>query len=195
MDAMRKNDWAELFMQYRGQLLALAKRNLNPMLLKRISPEDIVQETLAAACEKVDFFVREPDVPVYCKLRMILLQTVAALERKHLQSQKRDAYKEQEVVDGTAPSSGQVNWNMFADTVTGPFTKIARNDRYALLRQALESLSVNDRTILELRHFDEMSNAECAAALGIAPKAASIRYVRALQHLQQKLAAYTEFKS
>ena len=36
--------------------------------------------------------------------------------------------------------------------------------------------------------------AECARLLEIEPKAASIRYVRALQRLREKLAEYTEFK-
>ena len=39
-----------------------------------------------------------------------------------------------------------------------------------------------------LRHFEELSNAETAAELGIAPPAASKRYVRALRRLQAALA-------
>ena len=39
-----------------------------------------------------------------------------------------------------------------------------------------------------------MGNSECAAALGIEPKAASIRYVRALERLQQKLMEVSCFK-
>ena len=193
--AQQRNNWAELFMEHRGRLLSLAERNLNPVLRKRVSAEDIVQDTLSSACSKIDFFENCPEVPLYFKLRTLLFQTITAAERKHLQSRKRDAYKEVEVTDDETVSTGQVNWNLFADTVTGPLTKIARNDRYEVLRQALKTLSENDRQILELRHFDDMSNADCAAALNIEPKAASIRYVRALQRLQQKLMEYTEFKS
>ena len=46
-----------------------------------------------------------------------------------------------------------------------------------------------------LRNFDDLSNAECAEVLGIDPKAASIRYVRALQRLKARLVEYTEFRS
>ena len=69
-----------------------------------------------------------------------------------------------------------------------------RLDRYALLQKALGSLSENDRQILELRHFDGMSNSECAEVLHIDPKAASIRHVRALQRLQKQLTEFTEFR-
>jgi len=193
-DTERRNDWAEKFLAYRGQLLSLARRDLNPVLSRRVTPEDIVQDTLSAACSKIDFFENRPDVPVYFKLRTILLQTIATAERKHLQSRKRDAYKELEVSDGgDTETPARAGWNQFADTMTGPVTQVARRDRYALLEEALANLSENDRCILEMRHFDGLGNAECARLLEIEPKAASIRYVRALQRLREKLTEYTEF--
>ena len=89
----QQNYWAEQFLEYRGHLLSLARRNLNPVLSRRITPEDIVQDTLSSACSKIDFFENRPDIPVYFKLRTILFQTITAMERKHLQAAKRDAYK------------------------------------------------------------------------------------------------------
>ena len=180
--------------EHRARLLSLARLNLNPMLARRISPEDVVQETLAAACRKTDFMRNRPDVPVYCKLRTILLQTITDLERKHLRSTKRDAYRELEIDGDGDVSSPGLNWNMFADTVTGPLTQLARQDRYELLRKTMDSLPEHDREILELRHFDGMSNAECAEALHLTQKAASIRYVRALEHLKKQLIEFTEFR-
>jgi RNA polymerase sigma-70 factor (ECF subfamily) len=44
-----------------------------------------------------------------------------------------------------------------------------------------------DREVLALRHFEELSNTETAALLGIQPAAASKRYVRALARLKQIL--------
>ena len=180
--------------EHRARLLSLARLNLNPMLARRISPEDVVQETLAAACRKADFMRNRPDVPVYCKLRTILLQTITDLERKHLRSTKRDAYRELEIDGDGDVSSPGLNWNMFADTVTGPLTQLARQDRYELLRKTMDSLPEHDREILELRHFDGMSNAECAETLHLTQKAASIRYVRALEHLKKQLIEFTEFR-
>jgi hypothetical protein len=42
----------------------------------------------------------------------------------------------------------------------------------------------NDREVLVLRHFEELSNAEAAQVLGIEPSAAVNRYVRALKRLK-----------
>jgi RNA polymerase sigma-70 factor (ECF subfamily) len=44
-----------------------------------------------------------------------------------------------------------------------------------------------DREILALRHFEELSNNEVAAELGITKAAASNRYVRALARLSTLL--------
>ena len=41
-----------------------------------------------------------------------------------------------------------------------------------------------DREILALRHFEELSNSETAAVLGLHKAAASNRYVRALRRLK-----------
>ena len=150
-NTVQLNSIAATLMEYRERLLSLAKRNLNPILLRRVTPEDVVQDTLSSACQKIDFLENHPEVPVYFKLRTILFQTITALERKHLQSQKRDAYKELEVSDQQEDATAKLNWNMFADSVTGPLTKLARLDRYELLKKAMASLSENDRQILELR--------------------------------------------
>ena len=182
---------------FRPKLTALAAKHLNPVLARRLSPEDMVQETFAAALMREDFFTNEPEVPLYFKLRTILFQTMVDLERRHLAAQKRDAYKEVDVPgrsdDDT--SAGGLDWDMFAGTMTAPNSVLAREDRHALLRQAIGELSENDRQIIILRHFDDMDNADCARILGIDPKAASIRYVRALERLKKRLVQHTEFQS
>lgn len=195
---MNKKEYKEELEQYRQHLLSLAERNLKPILLKRFSPEDIVQETLAGACSKEDFFESNPDIPIYFKLRILLFQTIKDIERTHLLSQKRDAFKEIEIHpmnEATDENSTYTApFDKFAASITGPLTHISKLDRYAAVKKALLTLPDNDKQILELRHFDEMSNTECAEVLHITPKAASIRYVRALQKLQQSLNEITEFR-
>lgn len=75
------------------------------------------------------------------------------MERKHLQCLKRDACREVNVTDDGVGPAARLDWNRFADTVTGPLTRAVRADRYTLLRKAVEALPENDRQILELRHL------------------------------------------
>ncbi len=180
---------AEAFAENRGRLLALAARNLKPVLLKRLSPEDVLSETYAACAKRLAYFTTHTDVPVYFKLRTLLFQTLADIERRHLGAAGRDAFCEVSVADAPEDDAGAggLDWGRFAADVTSPVSRVDRDERHALLRNALDSLSSADRQVLILRHFDGMGNGEAAAVLGIAPKAASIRHVRALERLQRRL--------
>ena len=172
---------AAMFEEHRERLLALAERRLNPVLLRRMSAEDVVQDAYAAAAKRLDYLANNEDVPLYYKLRTILMQTIVDAERRHLGAVARDAYREATGDDADAMLAG-----IPAD-VTTPASRVDRSERHALLRRAIAILPPNDRAILVLRHFDGLTNSDCAAALGIEPKAASIRHVRALERLQKTL--------
>lgn len=186
---------ARAFVEHRGRLLALVKKNLNPILLKRMSYEDVLQSAYEAAAKRLPYFASDEEVPVYFKLRTVLLQTLADIMRRHLQNAGRDAYREVKVrAEGAAGDcSGVAIENLPAD-VTSPVSRVDREERHALLRQAVEALPEADRQIIVLRHFDGFGNGECAAVLGIEPKAASIRHVRALERLQKKLMELSCFR-
>ena len=197
MDGFSQDSLAAAFAENRQRLISLAEKRLNPILLKRMSAEDILSETYVNATKRLKYFAAHDDVPIYYKLRTIFLQTLADIERRHLQAQGRDAYKELRVeseeceVDG---SDGDVCVGELKADITSPASRVDRGERHAILRRALAAMPENDRAILVMRHFDGMGNSECAAALGLTEKAASIRYVRALERLQQKLVEVSCFR-
>ena len=185
----------EAFLKFRERLERLAAQTLNPILSGRVSPEDVVQETMVAVSRDDSPFMANPDLPLYFKLRTALLQTIARIERHDLAAEKRDAYREVQPPasddDASAPAFGM---DIFPDTATSPLSRITRQDRHAILHQGLMRLDDSDRAILELRHEEGLGNGECAALLGISEKAASLRYVRALKRLKDVLGEYSEFK-
>jgi RNA polymerase sigma-70 factor (ECF subfamily) len=192
-------DLAEAFAKHRARLLSLVEKRLNPILLKRLSHEDVMQEVYLAAAKRLAYFAQNEDVPIYFKLRTILLQTLADIERKNLQSAGRDAYKELRIENGECrDDDGSLNGTAYVGElpadITSPLSRVDRDERHVLLRAAVASLPENDRAIIVLRHFDGMGNSECAETLGIEPKAASIRYVRALERLREKLMELSCFK-
>ena len=187
MEDFSQDDLAAAFADNRQRLLALAEKRLNPILLKRLSVEDVLSEAYANAAKRLGYFAAHDDVPVYYKLRTILLQTLADIERRNLKAGARDAYQEVESPKSEVQNQEASPFDNIPADITSPASRVERDERHALLRGAIAALSENDRAIIELRHFDGMGNSECAAALGIEPKAASIRYVRALERLQQKL--------
>jgi RNA polymerase sigma-70 factor (ECF subfamily) len=64
-----------------------------------------------------------------------------------------------------------------------------RAERKIRLEEALNSLDPVDREVLVLRHFEELSNGEAAAVLGLDKSAAGKRYARALIRIKDVLAA------
>ena len=194
MDVSTQDRLADAFAEHRQRLSALAKKKLNPILLKRMSEEDVLSETYVNAAKRLDYLAAHDDVPVYYKLRTILLQTICDIERRHLQAQGRDAYREVESTKCKGENEEASPFDNLAADITSPVSRVDRDERHALLRGAIATLAENDRAIIELRHFDGMGNAECAAALGLTEKAASIRYVRALERLQQKLVEVSCFR-
>ena len=200
MDDFSQDNLAAAFAENRQRLFALAEKRLNPILLKRMSAEDVLSETYVHAAKRLDYLAAHDDVPIYYKLRTILIQTIADIERHHLKAQGRDAYKELRVEGGGASVEGEgaqpegaCVGELPAD-ITSPVSRVDRDERHALLRASLADIPASDRAIIVMRNFDGMGNAECAAALGIAEKAASIRYVRALERLQKKLVEVSCFR-
>ena len=183
MNATPENLWlAEVWLEYRERLMRLLMLRMPPVLQRRLSVDDLLQEAYLACGRRVEFLKSEPEVPMYVKLRRIALQALTDAERHHLAAAKRDAMKEMSPEDDVAVADA---WAHFADTISSPRTHLERLERQAMARRVLAQLSEHDREILELRHFEEMGNAECAAVLGIEQKAASIRYVRALKRFRE----------
>lgn len=180
---------------YRSRLNYIATLHMHPLLLKRISVDDVMQELYIAAHKRVEFWQKAEDVPPFVRLRTLVLQVITDLHRHHLAAQKRDIHREvslQQSRHGGSTACSMTRW--LIDSMTSPRSKMVRNETQRILHEAIFSLGESDQEVLSLRHFEELSNKETAAILGIEQKAASIRYVRALKKLQAKMADLTEFR-
>ena len=69
-------------------------------------------------------------------------------------------------------------------SITTASRAAARDEQYALLRDALDQMDEQDREILALRHFEQLSNDEVAQLLGLKKTTASQRYIRALKRIK-----------
>ena len=199
MDDFTQDNLAAAFAENRQRLSALAQKRFNPILLKRMGMEDVLSETYVNAAKRLDYFAAHDDVPIYYKLRTMLIQTISDIERRNLMAQGRDAYKELRMENGEVKSDandsgGDVCVGELPADITSPASRVDRDERHTILRRALAAMPESDRSILVMRHFDGMGNSECASVLGLTEKAASIRYVRALERLRQKLVEVSCFR-
>lgn len=191
LDALRAGDQAalaELYARYRDKLRRMVTLRLDHRVAGRVSPSDVLQDAYIDAVKRYSHFFEKPDQSFFGWLRLIVAQRMADLHRDHLQTKKRDARQEislQAPANHGATSACLAGWIVGAQT--SPSGVVDRRERIAKLEAALDELEPLDREVLALRHFEELSNTDTAAALDIQPAAASKRYVRALARLKTLL--------
>lgn len=167
----------ELFENHRDRLRRMVHFRLDPRLVGRLDPDDVLQETFLEA-EKRLLAYREDDKPFLVWIRLITQQTMIDLHRKHLGAKMRTAGREV-----GAPRSGTLS-GLFVGHFTSPSRAMMREEIRGRIENALQEMDEIDREVLMLRHFEDLSNKETAAVLGIQENAASNRYVRALGRLK-----------
>jgi RNA polymerase sigma-70 factor (ECF subfamily) len=197
MDAVLEGDGealASFFSMYRDRLRRMVELRLDSRLRGRVSASDILQESYLGALQRLPHYQTCTDIPLFVWLRSVTMQRLIDAHRRHLGGQLRDAGREIRLgdVEAIEAGTGQIA-ELIADT-TSPSLAARRGEIMALVRDALEQLDPVDREVLVLRHFEQMSNHEAAAALAIKPAAASKRYVRAVERLKSVLEQIPEFE-
>jgi len=186
--ALRGGDtvvFGQLFEHHRVRLTRMVQFRLDPRLVGRIDPEDVVQETFLEAEKRLQAYL-DDDKPFLVWIRLITQQTMIDLHRKHLGAKMRTAGKEV-----SAPKSGTMS-GLFVGHMTSPSRAMMREEVRSKIESALQEMDEIDREVLMLRHFEDLSNKDAAAVLGIQENAASNRYVRALGRLKGFLGSLGE---
>ena len=179
---------AELFEQNRGRLLRMVHLRMDPKLRARVDPSDVLQEAYVEISTRLGDYLAEPRVPFFIWLRLTTAQRIVALHRHHIGTQKRDVRRQIPIERGVVPAvSSAVMAQQLVGVLTTPSGAAMKAEARQQIEEALDAMSPQDREVLVLRHFEELSNGETAAELGIEESAASKRYLRALQRLRRVL--------
>jgi RNA polymerase sigma-70 factor (ECF subfamily) len=188
LEAARNGDeaaLAALVERHRDRLERMVQLRMDRRLQGRVDPADVLQEAYLALRGKFPQYSAEPPLPFFLWLRLEVGQKLVDLHRFHLGAQMRDAGQEVSLHRGPLP---QVTSLSLAEHLLGKLTSASQAATRAELKlrvqEAINSMDPNDREVLILRHFEELSNAEAAQVLGIKPSAAVNRYVRALKRLK-----------
>jgi RNA polymerase sigma-70 factor (ECF subfamily) len=181
------------FAHHRGRLVRMVRLRLDPRVRGRVDPSDVVQEVYLEVSRKLADYLRDPRLPFFLWLRLLTGQKLALAHRQHLGVQARDAGREISLSHGVYPEASSVALAArLAGRLTTPSQAAVKAELRARLREALDGMDPIDREVLTLRHFEQLSNAEAARAIGIRETAAANRYVRALGRLRGALAGRPE---
>jgi RNA polymerase sigma-70 factor (ECF subfamily) len=189
-----KEALADLFARYRDRLRRMVKLRLDRRLQGRVDASDILQEAYLDVASRASEYAANPSMPFFLWLRFLTGQRLLMVHRQHLGTKMRDAAQEVSLYRGALPQASSVSLAAhLLGRMTSPSLAAVRAEMQIKLQEALNSMDPLDREVLTLRHFEELSNNETAALLGIQKAAASNRYIRALKRLKEVLATMPGF--
>ena len=179
-----------LLSRHRERLRRMVEIRLDTRLQARLDASDVVQDAFVEVAERLDEYLRDPKLPLFLWLRLVVGERLMRLHRHHLGTQMRDAGREVSLYRGALPAvSSAALAAQLLGRHTSPTQAVLRAERILRVQEALNALEPMDREILSLRHFEELTAAEAAQVLGIEEAAAAKRYFRALKRLKAILAA------
>ncbi|MEZ6093393.1 MAG: sigma-70 family RNA polymerase sigma factor [Pirellulaceae bacterium] len=193
LDRYRNGDASvvgELFQLHRERLRRMVSVRLSPHVRSRVDESDILQETLLQANNHIQDYIEKPPMPFFIWLRWLTSQQINQCHRFHLDAQKRDARKREDIGNANSPLSAILATQFALST---PSKIASKKEMVAIAIRVLDQLKPTDREILSMRHFENMTNQEIAIALKIEPSNASTRYVRALSKLRRALDKFPGF--
>lgn len=175
----------QAYERYRKRLRQSVAMRLDERLTGRVDPSDVVQETFVDVVRRWDEYAQLAErMPLFLWFRLLTAQKLIDLQRQHLGAQMRDVTLEVSLdrPDALCVSSVWLAKHLIDRQQTGSSAAVHAEIRRRV-QEALEAMDPVDCEVLAMRHFEEMTNQEVAAALGLSKSAASNRYLRALEKL------------
>ena len=181
------------FTRHHARFRRLVAFRLEPMAASRVDPDDVLQEAWMAAAQRLPNFFASEGMTFFVWLRLIVMQTIIDVHRRHLGAKMRDAFREVPLDGDHSRNTSHAMARQLLGGLTSPSEALMRAETARKLETAIEGMEPIDREILALRHFEELTNSEVAEVLGIQVKAASIRYIRAIKRLKELLGTLSTF--
>jgi RNA polymerase sigma-70 factor, ECF subfamily len=187
----RKGDTAakeRLLAEYREPVRHMIGLRLDRAIARRVDASDVVQEVLLEASRRLQDYLRNPAMPFHLWLRHIAKDRIIDAHRRHRQAQKRGVDREQPLAPaGWADRSSLELAAQFVDQELTPASAALRQELERRLHDAISQLDEDDREVILMRHFEQLSNQEVATELQLTEAAASMRYLRAVRKLRDML--------
>jgi RNA polymerase sigma-70 factor, ECF subfamily len=139
--------------------------------------EEAVQETFLRGYQKLANFEGRSSMATWF-YRIATNCSLDIVTKKSPEAKSR-------VAEETDPAQGEVQ---LADSKAGPDRLLLSGEIEAAQQAAMQALTPTERTAFVLRHMEDQSTDEIAAALNVAPNAAKQAVFRAVKKLRRELA-------
>jgi RNA polymerase sigma-70 factor (ECF subfamily) len=177
----------QLLARHREPVRRMIDMRLDRAIATRVDASDIVQEVLIEASQRLKDYLRRPDMPFHLWLRHIAKDHIIDAHRRHRQAKRRTVDRERPMHVNQPDRSSLELVAQLVDGEPTPATAAIRQELEKRFQSVMVSLEEDDREIILMRHFEQLTNQEVAAALGLTEAAASMRHLRALRRLRTLL--------
>jgi RNA polymerase sigma-70 factor (ECF subfamily) len=171
---------------FRGYLLLIADRELDPELRAKGGASDLVQETFVEAQRDFGRFHGNAEEELRAWLRRLLLNNMANFTRQYRGRAKREVGREVSLEAGG--SSHERGAGLAADILSPSGQAVAHEQAEALAR-AVQRLPADYRQALALRHEEQLGFEEIGQRMQRTANAARMLWLRAVERLQQEMGA------
>jgi len=182
------SEFGSVLDSYRNYLNVIATARLDKKLRGRLSPSDIVQETMLQAHRDFEQFRGESEAEFLGWLRSILAHTLARIIEKHVLTQKRDVRRDvsiAKVAAGVEQSTMHLNMGLVAREQS-PSTDARRRERAVILADVMSELSPPQREVLILRNMQGLKFTEVAELMDRSVAATKMLWMRAIKSLRER---------
>ncbi len=175
-----------LLQLYRNYLLVLAATQIEKRLQGRMSPSDVVQETMLRAHQNFAQFRGTTEAELVAWLRQILVNNLAKFVEQHVLAARRDVRREVSI-DRLAKAIEQSTVQLAAllpAEVKTPSMAAQQHEDAVLLADRLAALSEDYRDVLVLRNLQGLPFDEVARRMDRSTSAARMLWLRAIEKLR-----------
>ena len=177
----------QLLARHREPVRRMIDMRLDRAIATRVDASDIVQEVLIEASQRLKDYLRRPGMPFHLWLRHIAKDHIIDAHRRHRQAKRRTVDRERPMHLNQPDRSSLELVAQLVDGEATPATAAIRQELEKRFQSVMAFLEEDDREIILMRHFEQLTNQEVAAALGLTEAAASMRHLRALRRLRALL--------
>ncbi|WP_145389303.1 sigma-70 family RNA polymerase sigma factor [Stieleria neptunia] len=177
----------ELLTLYRNYLTILATTQLDHRLRRRMSPSDLVQETMLAAHRDFQTFRGGSEGELLAWLRQILVNSLRNAIDTHLNAQKRDLRRDVSIdrVSQALDNSAANFANVLADRGPSPSEPMRKQEKSVALANQLSKLRPEYRDVIVLRILQGLSFNEIAERLDRKPGTVRMLWLRAMDKFKE----------
>src|SRR5213079_1060458 len=139
----------EIFTRHRDRLRRMVELRLDRRLQTRIDASDVIQDAYVEVATRLEEYLRDPRLPLFLWLRLVVGERLLKLHRHHLGAQMRDAGREVSLYQGALPAASSAALAaQLLGKHTSPTEAAIRAERLLRLQEALNALDPIDREIL-----------------------------------------------